>query len=44
MRFFLAKSDPVEYSIQDLERDGVTDWTGVRNAQAQQAIRAMQNG
>jgi predicted RNA-binding protein with PUA-like domain len=44
MRYFLAKSDPVEYSIQDLERDGVTDWTGVRNAQAQQAIRAMQDG
>lgn len=44
MNFFLAKSDPEEYSIDDLERDGVTDWTGVKNAQAQMAIRAMKNG
>lgn len=44
MQFFLAKSDPKEYSILDLARDGETDWTGVRNAQAQQAIRAMKPG
>lgn len=44
MKFFLAKSDPEEYSIDDLERDGVTDWTGVKNAQAQIAIRKMEDG
>ncbi len=44
MRFFLAKSDPSDYSINELERDGVTDWTGVRNPQAQQAIRSMRDG
>lgn len=44
MKFFLAKSDPLEYSIDELEKDGVTDWTGVKNAQAQQAIRKMQDG
>lgn len=44
MKYFLAKSDPVEYSISDLERDGETDWTGVKNAQAQMAIREMKDG
>jgi predicted RNA-binding protein with PUA-like domain len=44
MNYFLAKSDPEEYSIDELERDGETAWTGVRNAQAQQAIRAMKDG
>ncbi len=44
MRFFLAKSDPSEYSLSDLERDQITDWTGVRNPQAQIAIRSMQDG
>jgi len=44
MKYYLAKSDPLVYSINELERDGVTDWDGVRNAQAQQAIRAMQHG
>jgi predicted RNA-binding protein with PUA-like domain len=44
MNYFLAKSDPSEYSLDDLERDGQTAWTGVKNAQAQQAIRAMKDG
>ncbi len=44
MKFYLAKSDPLTYSIEDLERDGKTVWDGVKNAQAQQAIRTMQDG
>ncbi len=44
MNYFLAKSDPSEYSLDDLEREGQTAWTGVKNAQAQQAIRAMKDG
>ena len=44
MKFFLAKSDPLTYSIEDLERDRKTTWDGVKNAQAQQAIRTMQDG
>ncbi len=44
MKYFLAKSDPLTYSFDDLEVDGKTVWDGVKNAQAQQAIRAMQNG
>ncbi len=34
MRYWLMKSEPGNYSIDDLKRDGKTDWTGVRNYQA----------
>ena len=44
MAYFLAKTDPENYSIADLERDGTTVWDGVRNAAALQAIRAMHPG
>ncbi len=44
MAYFLAKTDPGTYSIDDLERDGTTIWDGVRNAAALQAIRAMRPG
>lgn len=44
MSYFLAKTDPQTYSIEDLARDGITAWDGVRNAQALLAIRAMQPG
>ena len=44
MSYFLAKTDPETYSIQDLARDGTTTWDGVRNAQALAAIRAMLPG
>ena len=44
MAYFLAKTDPETYSIDDLERDGTTTWDGVRNAAALQAIRAMRPG
>ena len=44
MKYFLAKSEPGVYSIDDLERDGLTLWDGVTNAQAVRAIRAMQPG
>jgi predicted RNA-binding protein with PUA-like domain len=43
MAYFLAKTDPESYSIEQLERDGQTPWDGVRNAQAVQAIRAMRS-
>src|SRR5437763_12894255 len=41
MAYFLAKTDPATYSIDDLEREGTTTWDGVRTAAALQAIRAM---
>ena len=44
MKFYLAKSDPITYSLDELERDGKTVWDGVKNAQAQQAIRSMEDG
>ena len=44
MAYFLAKTDPETYSIDDLERDRRTVWDGVRNPQALRAIRAMQPG
>jgi predicted RNA-binding protein with PUA-like domain len=44
MGYFLAKTDPQEYSIERLQRDGKTTWDGVRNAQAVRAIQAMKPG
>src|SRR5579871_1224234 len=44
MAYFLAKTDPETYSIDDLERDKKTAWDGVTNAQAVRAIREMRPG
>lgn len=44
MAYFLAKSDPSEYSLNDLKRDTETVWNGVKNPAALQAIRAMRQG
>lgn len=38
-RFWLLKSEPDCYSIDDLERDGTTFWSGVRNYQARNFMR-----
>ena len=44
MNYFLAKTEPGTYSIDDLERDQHTVWDGVKNAQAVRAIREMRPG
>lgn len=44
MAYFLAKTDPENYSIDDLERDRETVWDGVRNALALRAIKEMRPG
>ena len=44
MAWFLAKTDPETYSLDDLERERRTAWDGVTNAQAVRAIRAMRPG
>src|SRR4029077_18238515 len=44
MKYFLAKTDPETYSIDDLEREGKTTWDGVTNPQAVRAILAMRPG
>jgi predicted RNA-binding protein with PUA-like domain len=41
MAYFLAKTDPLIYSIDDLDHDQQTVWDGVRNALALRAIQAM---
>jgi len=42
---WLMKSEPSVYSIDDLQRDGKTLWTGVRNYQARNFMRdAMRPG
>jgi len=38
-RYWLMKTEPGSYSIQDLERDGATAWDGVRNFQARNLLR-----
>lgn len=38
-RFWLVKSEPTCYSIDDLKRDKRTSWTGVRNYQARNFMR-----
>lgn len=42
--YFLAKTDPETYSVDQLEREGQTVWDGVRNSQALRAIREMKSG
>ena len=44
MRYFLAKTDPETYSIEQLEKEKRTAWDGVNNPQAVRAIREMQPG
>ena len=44
MSYFLAKTDPETYSLDDLEREKRTIWDGVTNPQAVKAIREMQPG
>lgn len=38
-KFWLLKSEPDCYSIDDLQRDGQTFWSGVRNYQARNMMR-----
>lgn len=39
MAYWLMKSEPDTYSIDDLERDGRAPWDGVRNYQVRNMIR-----
>lgn len=41
MNYFLAKTDPETYALEDLEREKKTAWDGVTNPQALRAIREM---
>ena len=44
MNYWLIKSEPGEYSYQDLEKDGKTIWEGVRNYAARNHLRQMKKG
>jgi predicted RNA-binding protein with PUA-like domain len=41
---WLLKTEPGEYSYEDLEREGRARWDGVRNPAAQRNLRAMKKG
>jgi predicted RNA-binding protein with PUA-like domain len=42
--YWLIKSEPTSYSIDDLAKDKKTDWTGIRNYQARNYMKAMKAG
>lgn len=44
MNYWLAKSEPEAYAWPQLVKDGKTAWTGVRNFQARNNLRAMKKG
>jgi predicted RNA-binding protein with PUA-like domain len=44
MNYWLLKSEPNDYSWEDLLRDGKTYWDGVRNYQARNFMKEMKNG
>ena len=39
MKYWLMKSEPSAYSIDDLKRDKRTNWSGIRNYQARNFMR-----
>lgn len=41
---YLLKTEPSEYSFEDLRRDGATVWDGVSNQVALKNLREMQRG
>ena len=44
MNYWLLKSDPGDYSYDDLAKDGKTAWDGVTNNLALQNLRKIQKG
>ena len=44
MQYWLVKQEPEDYSWADFVEDGRTAWTGVRNFQARNNLRAMKEG
>ncbi len=44
MNYWLMKSEPSVYSWSQLEKDGKTSWSGVRNHQAANNLKSMKRG
>jgi predicted RNA-binding protein with PUA-like domain len=42
MNYWLLKSEPADYSINDLQQEKIAIWDGVRNYQARNFLREMQ--
>jgi len=42
--YWLVKTEPSTYSLDDLEREGTATWDGVKNPVALKHLRAMQPG
>ncbi|HBR69647.1 MAG TPA: EVE domain-containing protein [Rhodospirillaceae bacterium] len=44
MAYWLVKSEPSAYSWDEMVKDGATHWSGVRNFQAANNMKAMKKG
>ena len=44
MQYWLVKQEPTDYGWKDFVKEGRTAWTGVRNFQARNNLRAMKKG
>ena len=44
MAYWLIKSEPGTYSIDDMQKEQTTYWNGVRNYQARNNLKAMKEG
>lgn len=44
MNYWMVKQEPEAYSYDDFVAEGSTDWTGVRNFQARNNLKAMKKG
>ena len=44
MNYWLFKTEPEAFSLDDLRRDGRTEWSGVRSFQARNIMREMKVG
>jgi predicted RNA-binding protein with PUA-like domain len=44
MAYWLIKSEPGTYSIDDMQKEKTTFWSGVRNYQARNNLKAMKKG
>ncbi len=42
--YWLVKTEPTTYSFDDLAREGIATWDGVKNPLALKHLRAMQSG
>ena len=44
MNYWLVKQEPESYSFTDFQKEGKTDWTGVRNFTARNNLKEMKTG